>query len=114
MSAHVGKGSPTLNATSAMSDEAWDWVGDPPPEACPHSRLARSGARTGVLALRYLDRGDSVTWMQPLSVTRSSTRPGSSPPSLAVCGHGCNLSHMCSVEPDRQSNAGGLSPIVWR
>ncbi len=114
MSAHVGKGSPTSDATSATSEEAWNRVGDPLPEARPHSRLASSGTGTGVLALRYLDRGDSVTWMQPPSVTRSGTRPGSPPASPAIRGRGCNLSHMCGIEPDRGSNAGGSSPIVWR
>ena len=96
MSAHVGKGSPTSDATSATSDEA-----DPLPEACPHSRLVRSGTRTTVLALWYWDRGDSVTWMQPWSVTRSGTRPGSPPASPAIHGRGCNLSHMCGIERDR-------------
>ena len=94
MSAHVGKGSPTSDATSATSDGALNWVGDPPPEARPHSRLVRSGTGTGVLALRYVERGDSSTWMQPLSMTRSGIRPGSPPASPAICGRGCNLSYM--------------------
>ena len=94
MFAHVGKGSPTLDATSTMSDGALNRVGDPPPEAHPHSRLTRSGTGTGVLALWYVERGDSLTWMQPLSMTRSGTRPGSPPASPAIPGRGCNLSHM--------------------
>ena len=111
MSAHVGKGSPTSDATSATSDEAWNRVGDPLPETGPHSSLAKEvsgplkfgegGTGTGVLAWRYLDRGDSVTWMQPPSVTRSGTRPGAPPACPAIRGRGCNLSYMCGVEPDR-------------
>ncbi len=96
------------------------WV-TPSPTRPPAPQYKSSGARSKALyyqmsarvTLRYLDRGDSVTWMQPPSVTRSGTRLGSPPASPAVCGRGCNLSHMCGIEPDRQSNAGGLSPIVW-
>ena len=111
MYAHVGKGSPMSDATSATSDEAWNRVGDLLPETGPHSSLARGvpgplkfgegGTGTGVLAWRYLDRGDSVTWMQPPSVTRSGTRPGAPPACPAIRGRGCNLSYMCGVEPDR-------------
>ena len=78
------------------------WVTPSPPTHPPALRYKPSGARSKALrykmspqvALWYVERGDSLTWMQPPSVTRRGTRPGSPPASPAVCGRGCNLCHM--------------------